>query len=560
VDLRGFGETGGTHTLVTVDGRRLNQIDLSGVDFTTIPVENIERIEILHGPAGVLYGDSAVGGVINIVTKEGTGKPGGKLETQYGSYGLWGLNGNFQGATDKASWFVSARQASSDGYRQNSETRLRNATFNTRYFADPTLSFLVDGVFNQANYSLPGALSEQQMNRDRRQSVSDNQWADNRDYSLRGQARKDFGAAGALTADLSYRERKAKSELWSKQDTNIGTWGLQPKHVLDSNVFGLANRLTLGVDYFKWDMNTDTYQIGGPKTGSVDYKLDSLGLYLLEELNLTPKLVLTFGGRLQKADYDIDNKPVGGSADSRSFGNDQYAWTTGLAYSFSPQSKVFGRVSRAFRYPTVEEYVTYGTFCDLSPEKIMNYEVGTEYTFLKTGRASLTAYWMQLKDEITYNPATYLNENLDDTEHKGLEAALRVPLWAGAHAFGSLTLEEAKFTSGIYDGKHLPLVPDWSGSAGISVTIIKNLTAMARLNYVGERYFGNDKENAYDKMDSYVTTDVHLNYKWRALNFFLNADNILDEKYCSYGYAGSWGKSYYPEPGLVVWGGVGMSF
>src|SRR4030043_232451 len=70
VDIRGFGETGPLNTLVLVDGRRVNEIDLSGVDWTQIPLDQIERIEILRGPGSVLYGDNAVGGVINIITRK----------------------------------------------------------------------------------------------------------------------------------------------------------------------------------------------------------------------------------------------------------------------------------------------------------------------------------------------------------------------------------------------------------------------------------------------------------------------------------------------------------
>jgi outer membrane cobalamin receptor len=69
VDLRGFGESAPYNVLVLVDGRRVNEIDLSGVDWTQIPIENIERIEILRGTGSVLYGDNAVGGVINIITR-----------------------------------------------------------------------------------------------------------------------------------------------------------------------------------------------------------------------------------------------------------------------------------------------------------------------------------------------------------------------------------------------------------------------------------------------------------------------------------------------------------
>lgn len=62
VDMRGFGETGPFNTLVMVDGRRVNEIDLSGVDWTQIPLDQIQRIEIVRGTGTVLYGDNAVGG------------------------------------------------------------------------------------------------------------------------------------------------------------------------------------------------------------------------------------------------------------------------------------------------------------------------------------------------------------------------------------------------------------------------------------------------------------------------------------------------------------------
>src|SRR5574340_708092 len=90
VDLRGFGETASSNTLVLVDGRRVNQPDLSGVDWTEIPIERVSRIEIIKGGRGsVLYGDNATGGVINIITKEGEGGLKAGTALAAGSYGTY---------------------------------------------------------------------------------------------------------------------------------------------------------------------------------------------------------------------------------------------------------------------------------------------------------------------------------------------------------------------------------------------------------------------------------------------------------------------------------------
>jgi iron complex outermembrane receptor protein len=79
VDLRGFGVTGLQNTLILLDGRRLNDFDLSGVQWSAVPVASVERIEILRGAGAVLYGDAASAGVVNIVTRSPL-RPGKALE------------------------------------------------------------------------------------------------------------------------------------------------------------------------------------------------------------------------------------------------------------------------------------------------------------------------------------------------------------------------------------------------------------------------------------------------------------------------------------------------
>ncbi len=115
VDLRGFGETAGLNTLVLVDGRRINQVDLSGTDWSLIPIDRVSRIEIIKGGrASVLYGDNAAGGVINIITKKGEDfKFGGKVAA--GSYESYKTSAYLSGSKNNFSYALTGNYYDSDG-------------------------------------------------------------------------------------------------------------------------------------------------------------------------------------------------------------------------------------------------------------------------------------------------------------------------------------------------------------------------------------------------------------------------------------------------------------
>src|SRR5260221_6182531 len=129
IDLRGYGITGPQNTLILLDGRRLNDFDLSGVQWPAIPLALIERIEILRGTGAVLYGDNASAGGGNIVTrsplKQGAGAEAyGRVASYYtkegqllGGYaaGGFGINGSVYGYN-------------SDGYRANNRNEQENTT------------------------------------------------------------------------------------------------------------------------------------------------------------------------------------------------------------------------------------------------------------------------------------------------------------------------------------------------------------------------------------------------------------------------------------------------
>ena len=246
-----------------LDGRRLNRTDMASINWLQMPVDTIERIEIVRGPGSVLYGDAAIGGVINIITKKGQGEPKFNASVLVGSYGLNDERVGVTGATGKWTYAVTGENNFNFGYRERSKYSAQGGGFDLGYSANDLLNVSLGVSFNKTDYQMPGALTKQQMELNPRQyqnyppslfgtATPDDDGSDK--YTNVNLGIKSFwGSWGQLEINFLYGKKDLQVNMasWSSySDTNADTYGITPKYILAKEIFGFQNKVIVGVDYY----------------------------------------------------------------------------------------------------------------------------------------------------------------------------------------------------------------------------------------------------------------------------------------------------------------------
>jgi iron complex outermembrane receptor protein len=557
VDLRGFGETASSNLLVLIDGRRVNQADLSGVDWAQIPLERVEKIEIIRGGSGsVLYGDNATGGVINIITKEGDKfRVGGKLAL--GSYDTFKSDVYVSGSLNSLSYYLSGRYLTSDGYRENSDTEAKDLGLNMSYYAKDFMKFNFSSGYHKDNTGLPGALKESDFDAgfSRRESKNPDDFADVEDYYFKAGPEIYFLDESIFKIDMSFRRRAWLSfssgdwgNFWG--DSEIETVALSPQILLKSHISGAKNSLILGIDYQKADNNIVNKSLffGFSSIGIFDLKKKNYGYYIHDEINIADILYLSGGYRHDRAEFTF--KP----SNPDRIAMDEDVYTVGINYTFYKKSYVYFNFSRSFRYPLLDElysFITNTVNIDLIPQTSNNYELGIRHYFADGLYAHLNFFRIDTDNEIFYNPMTFMNENLDGMSRRyGIEISLdaKATKWLtlrGGYAYLDATVKEGRFK-----GKEVPNVPKHKATLEVLSSLGKGFTVAINGVYIGERPFISDFSNAFSNQKSYVVLNSKIQYQWRSLRIFLDINNFTNKKYSEYGVIGGFPieKAFYPSP------------
>lgn len=618
VDVRGFGAFASSNTLILINGRRLNEADLQGVDLSTIPVQSIARIEVTRGNSGaVLYGDNAVGGVINIITKTGAGigKPvSARAEVGVGSYGQREVNGSFSANSGPWSTAMFGNVVHSDGYRANNSLNQQNGVGEIRYTTPEFTAFLNLSGDNQrlglpgtrANrYSLDFVTFTNQLS-DPRGSTTPNDYGKKQGVNVTTGFTKSLWSGAELIVDGGVRNKKQQSGFFGDPawtplfpgdrapfayvDTNLTTWSITPRLSMKNTFGSITSSILTGVDYYDSRYSSNrSYTISDPPNHVYNLSQQTVAGYFQQTLGLLPSTDFSYGGRIQqlnlKARDSYDPTAPAGNLIAQATPLDKeetnHALHVGLEHRFNENFAVFGRAARAFRTPNVDERVITGPAYDFSVFPAVgipqNFQLNTQTSYDVEGGIRIhggpldiqtSFYDMHLKNEIHYNPVDMFNYNLDPTHRYGSETSASLRINEAFRLRGGFAYTRAVFEEGRYTGKDVPLVSRLSGSAGFSWNIWQKYVALdASARLWSSRRFDNDQPNRHPVIPANATIDLKLSGEIDRFFWSASVINLLDANYYDYGVASAGAAptaigsiAVYPLPGRMFMLKAGMQF
>ncbi|MDH4216885.1 MAG: TonB-dependent receptor [Gallionella sp.] len=573
IDLRGFGMAGNQNTLVLLDGQQLNDIELTTIRWSAIPLASIERIEIINGSGAVLYGGGATGGTINIITKHPSKEMRGSAGIGLGSYNTREWQLALAGSSDRTGMRVTASGLDSSNYRANNDVAQKNLEADLRTDAGNGVATLKFGA-NTQDFRYPGARTVDP-NTGLNQLKTDPKGASTPlDYGKRDGEHVSLGTSqqldfGQLAGELSYRDKKQQAYYaasgGSYLDTQINLLSFTPRVKIPFQLGKSGNELIVGVDLANWDYDSrrsnSPASIGTPTT-HITAKQTNRALYAQNTSHLGADTKLTLGARSQHVNYQASDSvnPAAYASDNQSRAVNAYE--AGLRHSLNQNLSLFGRVGRSFRVATVDEIFEQYGVCDpitwlcsskitlLEPQSSQDREIGVDY---KSGNNKVHAalFQMNLNNEIHYNALTYANMNLSPTRRQGLEIEGQHSYSEALEVAAAYSYTVAKFREGIYggvdvSGKNIPLVPRNRIALSSAWKVTEKTALSGNANHVGKQYFDNDQANTFaQKMPSYTTVDMKLSHREGSWLLAAAVNNLFNRHYFTYGVASNFTPGKY---------------
>ncbi|MGL6124695.1 MAG: TonB-dependent receptor, partial [Shewanella sp.] len=471
----------------------------------------VERIEILSGSAGVLYGDQAVGGVINIVTKS-PDNTGGSVQLSGGSFDTYEGRGDISGAINKDwRYFFTGSYNQGDNYRQHNANETGSILGRIQY-KTATDSFFVETSYYDNDRENPGELTKDQFKQNPRQSFNKSEYVHEMTTAARTGYQHQLNQHWALAADVDYSDTLVSSLNWGSNSHNTRSLLMfSPKALANYTTRQGELNLVTGLDISRGKADFDTM------TRSNVQQMQSA--YVQATVPLSHTLSYVVGGRyawIQDELTDAKVYPQGVDLDENA-----HAFELGLNYRPSAEHRLYLRADDNFRFAKVDEqaYTPKGVF-GLKPQTGRSYEAGWDWT-LASQTLRLSLYRLDLEDEIVFDSSAETPEggdfiganiNADASRRYGASADWDWQVTQALQLGLEYNYTDAEFTAGLNDGKELSWVATHTGRGYVSMDFAEHFQIFAEAIYTGDRFMEGDNANEGDKLASYVLGNVALNY------------------------------------------------
>ena len=585
IDLRGFADTSSSNTLILLNGHKLSNIDLSDADLVNIPVNSIERIEIIKGnSASVLYGGNATAGAINIITDQ---LPG--TEDMYQASTSFGSFGQFEGfvsgtkSLENISVTGNSNYIVSDGYRRNNALRQKTGNLEFNFNINPKHTLHFNLAAHDRYIELPGDVPSTLFSIDPRLTDTPRDFATNYGQKIFINSAYMPNNSLEIINDASYRFTKSQAfffdEFSAHTDADIYASSYNPKAKFRFKKFGYTFENISGLDlnYTYYKRKYMSNMVGahagrGAATRNV-YKFSdtNLGLYYNFETELNSLNKIGFGARFQgnwlKASDFVGPAPGATKANSDSLTYDpQYSYHVGYERSLEDYGNIFARLGRSFTYPNVDQRVGQSNWNVNSDFKLRtqtsnDFEIGHKF---QNNDLNITNsfYYMMLRAEIYYDNVDFLNKNLEPSKRYGFESSVNYTLNKYVNFNNSFAFTKAKMRSGNYRGNEIPGVPSLTNTLELNLNLIDNFTLSTELFYRSTARMINDTINFQPKIPEYYLVNIGLKGKIKNTKVSLLANNILNKSYYNYAVSGNTHNLYnvYPLPEFNIFFKLSQDF
>jgi len=526
IDMRGYGgENGFQNIVITVDGQRLNNIDLSPQLIGAIPLGNIERIEISKGSGSVVHGDGAMAGTIQIHTKNKTGV---SVSTSMGNYGALSSYINAGISEQHIDLSASLAHDSHAGFSKKDtngdKDKFTNNTQNVKLKIKPTdsLRFNLEGTSARVNTYYVGSLSEDEFKKDPRQN-SGNQYTE-QDYDV------DQWRAG-VEYDITSKLKVSATHFREDKRSEFVNFFSESFYDYDSNDIALSYK----GEEFNAIGGFQSFD-GVRKSTSNNTTKDNTAFFIQTEYRpnwISNALTVSVGARNEKVKYHYTSTPGTQLSDTEHLD----AWDIGANYRFTDALTAFANYNQAYQAPDIDRFFTFfGTFnAFIDPAKSKTFNLGINHTNSKN-RLKVTAFHADLDDEIYLDPATFTNTNIDSSHKYGLEIqdhfSFNDTLSAGLiYTYTRAIIDREKDFAGAADGNDLPGVPKHAVTANLNYKFLESGNLNLSHAWRDSTYAYNDfTNNATQKQGYYESTNVAVSYRYKKVQLFASVNNIFEHE------------------------------